>query len=46
MSEKVGQLKLKSRDGKYYKQDVLDTKRILRLIESVPSPKAESFKLC
>lgn len=39
------QLKLKSNDGKYYNQDVLDTKGILRLIESVPSPKAEPFKL-
>ena len=39
------QLKLKSKDGKYYNQDVLDTKGILRLIESVPSPKAEPFKL-
>lgn len=45
LSEKVGQLKLKSKDGKYYNQDVLDTKGILRLIESVPSPKAEPFKL-
>lgn len=39
------QLKLKSSDGKYYNQDVLDTKGILRLIESVPSPKAEPFKI-
>ncbi len=39
------QLKLKSKDGKYYNQDVFDTKGILRLIESVPSPKAEPFKL-
>ena len=45
LSEKVGQLKLKSSDGKYYRQDVLDTQGILRLIESVPSPKAEPFKL-
>ncbi len=45
LSEKIGQLKLKSKDGKYYSQDVLDTKGILRLIESVPSPKAEPFKL-
>lgn len=37
------QLKLKSKDGKYYNQDVLDTKGILRLIESVPSTKAEVF---
>ena len=45
LSEKIGQLKLKSADGKYYNTDVLDTKGILRLIESVPSPKAEPFKV-
>lgn len=45
LSEKIGQLKLKSSDGKYYNQDVLDTKGIFRLIESIPSPKAEPFKL-
>ena len=40
------ELKLKSlKDGKFYKTDTLDTKGILRLIESVPSPKAEPFKL-
>ena len=32
-------------DGKYYSTDVLDTKGILRLIESVPSKNAEPFKL-
>ena len=37
--------KLKARDGKMRNSDVLDTKGILRLIESVPSPKAEPFKL-
>ena len=45
LSEKIGQLKMKSSDGKKYLTDVLDTKGILRLIESVPSPKAEPFKL-
>ena len=46
MSEKIGQLKMKSKkDGKNYLTDTLDTKGILRLIESVPSPKAEPFKL-
>lgn len=40
LSEKIGQLKMKSTDGKFYNTDVLDTKGILRLIESVPSPKA------
>ena len=39
------QLKMLSRDGKKYLTDVGDTKTILRLIQSVPSPKAEPFKL-
>ena len=39
------QLKMQSADGKFYNTDVLDTKGILRLIQSVPSPKAEPFKL-
>ena len=42
---KCVQLKMKSRDGKYYSTDTLNTKGILRLIESVPSRKAEPFKL-
>ena len=41
----TSQLKMKSTDGKYYNTDRLDTKGILRLIESVPSPKSEPFKL-
>ena len=45
LSEEIGQLKLKSKDGKFYNTDVLDTSGILRLIESIPSPKAEPFKL-
>ncbi len=45
LSEKIGQLKMKSSDGKSYKTDVLDTENILRLIQSIPSPKAEPFKL-
>lgn len=45
ISTKCRQLKLKSKDGKYRETDTLDTKGILRLIESVPSPKAEPFKL-
>lgn len=46
LSEEIGQLKMKSqKDGKNYLTDVLDTKGIFRLIESVPSPKAEPFKL-
>ena len=39
----TNQLKMKSKDGKYYNTDNLDTKGIFRLIESVPSPKAEVF---
>lgn len=39
------QLKMRSSDGKFYNTDVLDTKGILRLIQSVPSPKAEPFKM-
>ena len=38
------QLKLKSSDGKKYNTDVADTEGILRIIESIPSPKAEPFK--
>jgi hypothetical protein len=45
LSDSIGQLKLKSSDGKFYSTDVLDTKGILRLIQSVPSKKAEPFKL-
>ena len=45
LSEKIGQLKLKSKDEKFYNTDVLDTNGILRLIESIPSPKAEPLKL-
>ena len=40
------QLKLKSpRDGKRYKTDVANTEQLLRIIQSIPSPKAEPFKL-
>ena len=40
------QLKLKSHtDGKSYKTDVADTEQLLRIIQSIPSPKAEPFKL-
>lgn len=41
----TNQFKMKAQDGKLRQTDVLDTKGILRLIESVPSPKAEPFKL-
>jgi len=39
------QLKLQSSDGKYYKTDVADAEQLFRLIQSIPSPKAEPFKL-
>jgi len=42
---KCNQLKLIASDGKKYLTDVLDTENILRLIQSVPSPKAEPFKI-
>ena len=45
LSTKCRRLKMKAQDGKFRETDTLDTKGILRLIESVPSPKAEPFKL-
>jgi hypothetical protein len=42
---KCNQLKMLSSDGKYYKTDVADTEQLFRLIQSIPSPKAEPFKL-
>lgn len=43
--ENIVQLKLPSADGKNYKTDVADVEQLFRLIQSVPSPKAEPFKL-
>ena len=45
LSEKIGQLKMESADGKFYKTDVANTEQLFRLIQSIPSPKAEPFKL-
>ena len=45
LSHKLGQLKMASADGKFYKTDVADTEQLFRLIQSIPSPKAEPFKL-
>ena len=45
LSEKIGQLKMPSADGKTYKTDVADTEQLFRLIQSVPSLKAEPFKI-
>jgi len=44
LSEKIGQLKMESTDGKLYKTDVANTEQLLRIIQSIPSPKAEPFK--
>lgn len=43
--ENIVQLKMRAQDGKLRQTDALDTEGIFRLIESVPSPKAEPFKL-
>lgn len=45
VSEKIGQLKMLASDGKRRQTDVIDTENLLRLIQSIPSPKAEPFKL-
>ncbi len=42
---KCDQLKLQSADGKFYNTDVADAETLLRLVQSVPSPKAEPIKL-
>ena len=44
LATNCSQLKMQSADGKYYKTDVADTEQLLRLIQSVPSSKAEPFK--
>ena len=44
LSQKLGQLKLQAEDGKMRLTDVADTEQLLRLIQSVPSPKAEPLK--
>ena len=45
LATNCSQLKMLSADGKYYKTDVADTEQLFRLIQSIPSPKAEPFKL-
>lgn len=45
LSEKIGQLKLKAIDGKMRMTDVADIEQLFRLIQSIPSPKAEPFKM-
>ena len=44
LSAKIGQLKLPSADGKLYETDCANTETIFRLIQTIPSPKAEPFK--
>jgi len=44
LSEKIGQLKLPSADGKLYETDCANTETLFRIIQSIPSPKAEPFK--
>jgi len=45
LSEKIGQLKMLAADGKMRSTDVATTEQLFRLIQSIPSPKAEPFKL-
>jgi len=45
LSDKIGHLKMEAPDGKMRLTDVADTETLLRLIQSIPSPKAEPFKL-
>ncbi len=45
VSEKIGQLKMKAPDGKMRLTDVATTEQLFRLIQSIPSPNAEPFKL-
>lgn len=45
LTTNCSQLKMQSSDGKYYKTDVANTEQLFRLIQSIPSPKAEPFKL-
>ncbi|MDD4110597.1 MAG: Bro-N domain-containing protein [Clostridia bacterium] len=44
LSSKMGQLKMRAKDGKKYNTDVANTETLLRIIQSIPSPKAEPFK--
>lgn len=45
LSEKIGRLKMLAEDGKMRETDIADTEQLFRLIQSIPSPKAEPFKL-
>lgn len=45
LSEKIGQLKMRSADGKMYATDVADQEQLFRLVQSIPSPKVEPIKV-
>jgi hypothetical protein len=45
LTSNCSQLKMQAADGKYYKTDVADSEQLFRLIQSIPSPKAEPFKM-
>jgi len=45
LATNCSQLKMQSADGKFYLTDVADTEQLFRLVQSIPSPKAEPFKL-
>jgi len=44
LSEKIGQLKLQSADGKFYATDCANTETMFRIIQSIPSPRVEPLK--
>jgi len=44
LSDKIGQLKLESSDGKKYLTDCANTETVFRIVQTIPSPKAEPFK--
>lgn len=45
LATNCSQLKMPAKDGKSYKTDCMTTKQVLRLVQSIPSPKAEPFKM-
>ena len=45
LSEKIGQLRMRAADGKYYKTDCADTEQLFHLIQAILSTQAEPFKL-
>jgi hypothetical protein len=45
LTTNCSQLKMPAADGKYYKTDVADSEQLFRLIQSIPSPKAEPFQI-